>query len=120
MMEERKKDKYLQTRYRRELERYLNKVVSFAMGDEFEKSTYENMLQKVLQKFNKIQKVSLYSDYFERLEAFVELTKELAQSDKDAEDIRTEILYRANQIRKSKRKKSYSRKSKKYGREDGY
>ena len=119
-MEEKKREKYLMTRYRRELERYLNRVVSFAMGEDFEKRDYQNMVQKALQKLQKVQKVPLYNDYFEKLESFIEMTKALAGSEREADDIRGEILHEANQIRKSKRKKSYSRKTKGSSQDEGY
>ncbi|BBG66696.1 hypothetical protein NNO_1993 [Hydrogenimonas sp.] len=119
-MDEKRREKYLMARYRRELERYLNRIVSFAMGGDFKKSEYESMVQKALQKLQKVERVPLYNDYFEKLEAFIEMTKGLVGGEREADEIKSEILHEANRIRKSKRKKSYSRKSRGSGTDEGY
>ncbi len=115
-MDEKRREKYLQSRYRRELERYLNRVVGFVMGDAFSKSAYEAMIERVGQKLEKVEKTKLYSDFFERLEQFVQRSRELAEGELESDEIRAKILHEANQIRKSKRKKSYNRRER--GRRD--
>ncbi len=109
-MEERKKEKYRLVRYRRELERYLNRIVSFAMGGEFERCDYDKLVEKADRKLAEVEKVKLHNDYFESLENFVHKCRELKKSDMDKDEISAQIVHEANRIRKLRRKKSYSRK----------
>ncbi|WP_300366477.1 hypothetical protein [Hydrogenimonas sp.] len=110
-MDEKRREKYLQTRYKRELERYLNRVVNFAQQEGGERSDYDAFIEKVSQKLDGVEKVAFYNDYFEKLEQFIELTQRMCASDLDVESIKSRILHEANQIRKAKRKKSYNRKN---------
>ncbi|WP_457592080.1 hypothetical protein [Hydrogenimonas sp.] len=119
-MEEKKKEKYQQTRYRRELERYLNRIVSFAMGKDFHKSDYEALIDKVDKKLDNVEKIRLYNDYFESLEAFVQKCRDLKESEFDEDEIAAQILHEANRIRKLKRKRSYSRKEKRRGDDEDF
>jgi len=116
-----RREKYLQARYRRELERYLNRVVGFVMDETFSGSGYDAMVERVGRKLEEVQKTKLSSDFFERLEEFVHTSRQLAGAGLESDEIRAKILYEANQIRKSKRKKSYSRKERgrRHEEEDG-
>ena len=113
-MEEKKKQKYLQTRYKRELERYLNRLVNFVQ-QEGERSAEQlrEYIEKIARKLADVEKVPLHNHYYEMLEAFVEKTKQFMQSGRKSDDIGAEIVHEANIIRKEKRKKSYNRKEKK-------
>ena len=81
-----------------------------------EHRAYEAMIERVGQKLEKVEKTKLYSDFFERLEQFVQRSRELAEGELESDEIRAKILHEANQIRKSKRKKSYNRRER--GRRD--
>ena len=107
---EKKKEKYLQSRYKRELERYLNRVVNFVMQGEFEYEDYVNFIDKVQEKLNSCEKVKLYNDYFEKIEEFIGMTEDLKEKSLKNIEIRVKIMHEANLIRKAKRKKSYTRK----------
>jgi len=107
---EKKKEKYLQSRYKRELERYLNRVVNFVMQGEFEYEDYVNFIDKVQEKLNSCEKVKLYNDYFEKIEKFIDFTVKLREECFESRKIQAEIMHEANLIRKAKRKKSYTRK----------
>ncbi|WP_456322718.1 hypothetical protein [Hydrogenimonas sp.] len=112
-MDEKKKEKYLQTKYKRELERYLNRLVNFAQQESnSSKEALESFIEKIASKFHEVEKVSLYNPYFESIESFVEKTGRLVGSDRECDDIKAEIVHDANQIRKQKRKKTYNRKEK--------
>ncbi len=119
-MEDKRREKYLQTRYRRELERYLNRIVSFAMGKDFERSDYDKLVEKADKKLENVEKIRLYNDYFESLESFVQKCRELKNSDLDEDEISAQIVHEANRIRKLKRKKSYSRKEKRRGTDEDF
>jgi hypothetical protein len=113
-MDEKRKEKYLKTKYMRELERYLNRLVNFAQQEEENsKEAIGAFIQKIGDKLVEVEKVPLYNSYFEKLEAFVEKTRHLAKSEWESDDIKAEILHDANRIRKEKRKKTYSRKERK-------
>jgi len=107
---DKRKEKYIQSRYKRELERYLNRVVNFVMNEEFDNEDYENFIDKVQEKLNSCDKVKLYNDYFEKIEKFIAMTVELKEKGKEIEDLKAKIIHEANLIRKAKRKKSYARK----------
>ncbi|BDY13249.1 hypothetical protein [Hydrogenimonas cancrithermarum] len=119
-MEEKKREKYLQTRYKRELERYLNRVVNYAQQESFSKEGYEAWIDKVTKRLLEAEKVPLYNDYYEKLEAFIEKTHRMKESNLDSDEIQAEILHDANQIRKEKRKKTYNRKDRKRAFEDEF
>jgi glutaredoxin 2 len=119
-MDEKRREKYLQTRYKRELERYLNRVVNYAQQESFTKEGYETWIDKVTEKLLQAEKVPLYNDYYEKLEAFIEKTHRMKESDLESDEIQAEILHDANQIRKEKRKKRYNRKDRKRAFEDEF
>ncbi|WP_456382309.1 hypothetical protein [Hydrogenimonas sp.] len=108
-MEEKRKEKYLQTRYKRELERYLNRVVNFVQPGGFVKEAFDRFIERVDGKLAEVEKIPLYNDYFEQLERFIEMARGLRESGLESDEIRSRILHEANRIRKAKRKKSYNR-----------
>ena len=119
-MDEKRREKYLQTRYKRELERFLNRVVNFAQQEKGEKSDYDVFIERVRSKLDAVERVPLFNDYFEKLENFIDKTERLRESDSDIDSVKSHILYEANQIRKAKRKKSYNRKSRRPDYEDDF
>jgi len=119
-MEEKKREKYLQTRYRRELERYLNRLVGFAQRGEGGPEAYRDYVEKMGARLEEVEKVPLYNDYYERLERFVEMSRQMAESGLERDEIDGRILHEANQIRKSRRIKSYKRSRKKEDFEEDY
>jgi len=109
-MDEKSKEKYLQTRYKRELERYLNRVVNFVQQGDFAKEAFDGFIERVESKLSQVERIPLYNDYFEKLEKFIEMVRGLKESEMESDEVRSRVLHEANQIRKSKRKKSYNRK----------
>ncbi|WP_201351948.1 hypothetical protein [Hydrogenimonas urashimensis] len=119
-MEEKRREKYLLTRYKRELERYLNRIVNFVQKETFKTDEFDAFVKSANEKLSHVQKVPLYNDYFEKLEQFIEKTNRLCESGSESDEIRALLLHEANQIRKSKRKKSYSRKERHRSRDDDF
>ena len=107
---DKKRGKYLQSRYKRELERYLNRVVNFVMNEEFTYDDYMNFIKKAQEKLNCCEKVKLYNGYFEKIENFIKLTLDIKEKRFEPIEIKGKIQHEANLIRKAKRKKSYTRK----------
>lgn len=111
---EKKRGKYLQTRYRRELERFLNRMVNFCRNGEG--AGFCRFAVQQLAQLDRAEKRELYGDYFERLERFVESVRRLAGMAEAEADACAWVLKEANLMRKSRRMKSYSRKNR--GREE--
>ena len=111
-MDGQKREKYLQARYRRELERYLNRSVAFAQRADTVREEFDRLVDRIDERLADIEKVLLKSDYYASLERFVETVRRLRQSDISMEEIRKTILHEANRIRKNRRIKRYRRPSK--------
>ena len=109
--------KYRQTRYRRELERFLNRLVNFCRSGE-RTERFESYFARIRRRLEETEKIELYGDYFERLERFVQTAQRLAGSEESCESRCEAILREANLIRKSRRMRSYNRKEKRERDED--
>jgi hypothetical protein len=112
-VDDKKREKYLQTRYKRELERFLNRLVNFARQEGGDRAAFDRFVDGIAEKLEAVEKVPLYNDYYERLEKFVQMALRLRMGNKEADEVKGEILHEANQIRKSRRIKSYNRKERK-------
>ena len=108
-MKEKKIEKYLQTRYKRELERYLNRMVNFAKQRSLSRDDFERYEAKMREKLEAVEKRELNSAHYSQLEDFVEKIADLRESSQTMDEIVSEILHEANKIRKSRRRKSYNR-----------
>ena len=101
-----KKEKLIRSRYIRELERFVNRIVDFVQ----KRRTKEEInahIAKIFTPLESIEKIYLSSEYTKELERFVERNANLHLSDKSGEEICEDILKEANQLRKLKRKKSF-------------
>jgi hypothetical protein len=112
-VDDKKREKYLQTRYKRELERFLNRLVNFSRQEAGEKEAFDRFVDNIAEKLEAVEKVPLYNDYYDRLERFVQMALRLRESDMEVDDVKGRVLHEANQIRKSRRVKSYNRKERK-------
>ena len=112
-MDEKRLKKYKETRYKRELERFLNRCVSFAQREEGAREDFDWLVDRIEEKLNGVEKMPLYNDYYDRLERFVQMIGHLRRSGEEVEEIKGQIQHEANRIRKSRRIKSYNRKGKK-------
>ncbi len=101
-----KREKYLRTRYIRELERFVNRIVDF-LQKEHSKEELIAHIHTIFRPLEEIEKVYLSSEYTKELERFAERNANLHLSDKSGEEIREDILKEANLLRKLKRKKSF-------------
>ena len=109
MFTEKQLKKYKRTKYTRELERFLNRIVSFLnKKEDIEKEAFSEYTDKIFKPLEDIEKVLLNSPYLNQLESFVEKCANLPLSDKDMDEIKKEILHGANQLQKTKRKQNHS------------
>ena len=106
------------TLYIRELERFTNRIVSFLKQPTVTKEQFSSYIDKIFEPLDRIEKVYLSKEYPKALERFVQKVANLPRSEASIEEIQEETLSGANQLRKLKRKKKYSRISKKRS-EDG-
>jgi len=99
--------KYKRTKYTRELERFLNRIVSFISKDEeLQKDEFSDYIDQIFKPLEDIEKVFLKNPYLNQLEKFVQQCANLPQSNMDIEEIKREILHGANQLKKTKRKQN--------------
>ncbi len=109
-MNDKKIIKYKRTKYIRESERFINKSVNFISKDDITKDEFDLFIQKIYTSFLEVEKVALYSEYFNLLESTIQKIANLTQEKLQIDEIKKVIMYEANQLRKLKRKKSFSRK----------
>ncbi len=104
MFTDKQKEKYKRTRYTRELERFLNRIVNFvSKKEDLEKSEFKIFVDRIFEPLEGIEKVMLNSNYLKALERYVEKCANLPQSDQEMDDIKKEVLHGANQLQKTKR-----------------
>jgi len=109
MFTEKQKEKYKRTKYTRELERFLNRIVSFInKKEDLTKDELRDYTNRIFKPLEGIETVRLNSPYLNELERYVEKTANLPQGEQDIDDIKKEILHGANQLQKTKRKQNSS------------
>jgi uncharacterized membrane protein YgaE (UPF0421/DUF939 family) len=98
--------KYRRMKYIRELERFLNRVVSFFQKDDASRENFTKLRDRIFKPLEDIEKVELDSHYLIELERFVETTANLPESIKEMQEIRKWVLHQANRLQMVKRKKN--------------
>lgn len=109
--------KYELTKYTRELERYLNRIVSYIKKENLDKKKFSDYVDEIFKPLEDTKKVFLTKEYLKQLEKFVEYSANLPHSEYDMDMIQKDILHRANGLQKIKRIKNFSKdkhKGKKY------
>jgi len=104
-----KKERLIRSRYIRELERFVNRIVDFFNQKEPTKAQIDAHIDKIFKPLESIEKTYLSSEYTKSLEKFVQKNANLHLSDKEPEQIKAEVLKEANHLRKLKRKRSFSK-----------
>jgi len=109
-MKDKKTEKYLRLKYLREIERFINRVVNFLNTEK--ELTKEKLIEFIDEKFerlNKCEKVILSKGYPSEMENFVNKILSSSNSSKDIQELKSNILYEANRLRKTKRLRSYQK-----------
>jgi len=104
--------KYERVKYTRELERYLNRIVKFVSTKEFNHDEFENYVDEIFKPFESIKRVLLESEYYRKLEEFVEFSANLPSQKLESDEVKKTIQYKANQLQKIKRVRSFNKASK--------
>ncbi|MCH9814464.1 MAG: hypothetical protein K0U47_11050 [Epsilonproteobacteria bacterium] len=102
-------DKYKRIKYTRELERFVNRVVSFFHKEATSKEQFTTLRDRIFKPLEDIDKVDLTSNYHQALETFVEQTANLPESQKTIDEIAKNVLHEANKLQMIKRKKSFTK-----------
>lgn len=105
-----KTDSSLRLKYIRVLERFLKSIVAYLSKSE--DLSYENFTKKVdnnLRYLEKIKSVELYKGEFSDLESLVKEIISYRNNPKDIEQIKNDILLKANRLEKSKNRKKYKK-----------
>jgi hypothetical protein len=106
MYTEKQIEKYKLTKYTRELERFVNRVVSFFQKDDASKERFVELRDRIFAPLDNIEKVQLNNHYHIELEKFVEVVANLPESTKELEEVQKYVLHEANKLRMIKRKKT--------------
>lgn len=109
MFSEKQIQKYRRIKYTRELERFVNRVVSFFNKEDATKEKFTTLRDRVFKPLENIEKVELTNHYLIELEKFVEITANLPESEKSIQEIQKTTLHEANRLQMIKRKKSFKK-----------
>lgn len=105
MYTEKQIEKYKRIKYTRELERFVNRTVSFFQKEDASRKRFIELRDRIFRPLEDIEKVVLDNHYHIELEKFVEITANLPESTKEMEEIQKTTLHQANRLRMIKRKK---------------
>ncbi len=105
---DKRKEKFLRIKYLREIERFINRVVNYLNTQKkLEKEAFFDFVEEKFQKVKECEKVYLSKGYAEAMEEFAFKIPSMINGKDDISDIKEEILYQANRVRKTKRLKRY-------------
>ena len=97
-------------RYTRALERFHKSIVSYLLNtSELTIQKYEKKINNALKLLNKVEKINLYKGELKDLQSLVNNMIEYKESQKDIDDIKNDILYKSNQLDKSKNARRYKK-----------
>ncbi len=97
-------------RYIRALERFNKSILSYlANTPELTKEGYTKKITNALKVLKRVDEMALYKGELQDLQKLVKKMIEFKDSDKDVEDIKSDILHASNQIDKSKNARRYKK-----------
>ncbi|WP_345992407.1 hypothetical protein [Sulfurimonas sp. HSL-1716] len=103
-------DSVLRLKYIRVLERFFKSVVSYlSITGEITKEGYVKKIENNLKYFQKTQSVMLYKGEFSDLESLVKEMIAYSSGDETIENIKSDILYKANRLEKTKNNRKYKK-----------
>lgn len=100
----------LRLKYIRVLERFLKSVVVYlSLPDGISKEGYVKKIETNLKYFQRVQSVVLYKGEFSDLERLVQEMIAKSNSEESIESIKSDILYKANKLEKTKNNRKYKK-----------
>ena len=97
-------------RYIRALERFHKSIISYLLNTpEVTSKGFNKKIENALKLLNRVEEIALYKGELQELQKLVKKIITYKDSDKDASDIKEEIIYASNQLDKSKNAKRYKK-----------
>ncbi len=97
-------------RYIRALERFHKSIVSYFLNTpELTIKGYNKKIDSALKLLNRIEELPLYKGELQDLQKLVKKMIEYKDSEKNVDDIKEDLLYRSNQLDKSKNARRYKK-----------
>ena len=97
-------------RYIRALERFHKSIISYLSNtDELTKQSYVKKIDNAQNLLNRAEEVQIYKGELKDLQELVKFMISCKESDEEIEDIKSDILYRSNQLDKSKNARRYKK-----------
>ncbi|MDD2905121.1 MAG: hypothetical protein WBK95_05535 [Sulfurimonas sp.] len=97
-------------RYVRAMERFHKSLVSFLSSTaELGKEAYEKKIDAALKVFQRVDAVELYKGDLQDLENLIKKMISYRNSETQIAEIKTDILYRSNQLEKNKNARRYKK-----------
>jgi hypothetical protein len=97
-------------RYIRALERFYKSIISYLLNTpELSSAGYDKKIINALKVLNRIDEIALYKGELQDLQKLVTKMISYKESDKNIDDIKSDILYASNQLEKSKNARRYKK-----------
>lgn len=97
-------------RYVRAMERFHKSLISFLSSTaELGKEAYEKKVDAALKVFVRVEAVDLYKGDLQDLENLIKKMVSYRNSDTEIAEIKTDVLYRSNQLEKNKNARRYKK-----------
>ena len=97
-------------RYVRAIERFHKSIISYLLNTpELSSTGYDKKITNALKVLNRVDEIALYKGELQDLQKLVTKMIGYKESDKDIDDIKSDILYASNQLEKSKNARRYKK-----------
>ena len=97
-------------RYIRAIERFHKSIISYLLNTpELSAAGYDKKITNALKVLNRIDEIALYKGELQDLQKLVTKMISYKESDKNIDDIKSDILYSSNQLEKSKNARRYKK-----------
>ncbi len=108
-------------RYIRGLERFHKSIISYLSNTkEITHEKYVKKIENAIKVLNKVEAIPLYKGDLQDLEKLVKKIIAYKDSSEDIENIKSDILYSANQLEKSKNARRYKKEKHTSSKYDGW
>ncbi|QOY54116.1 hypothetical protein HUE87_09525 [Candidatus Sulfurimonas marisnigri] len=110
MASEKAVDNAQRLRYIRAIERFHKSTLSYLMNTpELSHAGYDKKIENSLKVLQRVDEIALYKGDLQDLQKLIKKMISYKGSDKDIEDIKTDILYSSNQLEKNKNARRYKK-----------
>jgi len=97
-------------RYVRALERFYKSIIAYlSNSDTLSKESYAKKIDNALKLYNRVEEISLYKGDLQDLQKLVKQMIAYKESAEAIESIKEDLLYKANQLDKSKNARRYKK-----------